>query len=175
MKYILGLILLFGAASHADENWEFIGPGITYHVIDNGAAPYFDHKLSGDGRLIFTPMVGLKKTHIDPTNTYNSFTIFTAANSIGSQVYGAVGGTGIRFFRILYGGFAYGAYVQNNNDFKAMGITPFSINDGVNAIVPIFGLEINAHFPIGDTLFIGFNNLLTPIITNHNLSIGLQY
>lgn len=175
MKYLLGLVFLFNQNVMALDQLELVGPGLTWHVIDNGAAPYFDHKISSDGRLIYTPMIGLKKIHVDQYGMYHSLTVFRASNSIGSPIWGGIGSTGAAFFRMLYAGFAFGGYIQNNNDFKAMGLVPFSLNDGANAFVPILGLEINGKFLVSDNVYIGFNNLISPIITNHTLSVGVNY
>ena len=174
MKLLL-ILLLLSPLAQAKESVELIGPGITWHVIDNGAAPYFSNKLSNDGRLIYTPQIGLRKIHTDREFVYNSCAVFMGSNSIGSPIYGFVGSTGVELLRILHVGIAIGTYIQNNNDFNAKGIEPFSMTGGTNALVPILGFEINTQIPVTDKLFIGFNNLITPVITNHNLSFGLEY
>ncbi len=172
---VLGwLVFMMVSYANAKDTLELVGPGITWHVIDGGASSQYNHKLSSDGRLIYTPQIGIKKTRIEAMQ-YNSFAIFTAQNSIGSPIVGAMGATGIELFNMFQVGFVLGGYVQNNNDFKAMGITPFSIMDGPNALVPIMGIDLNFKYKISDLLFVGFNNILTPVITNSNLSIGLEY
>lgn len=173
------LITLFLALvvsrANATESLELIGPGVTWHVIDiDGASALYNHKLSNDGRLIYTPQIGLRKTHTEADGLYNSFTLFAAQNSIGSPIYGGMGGTGIELFKMFQAGFIGGLYVQNNNDFEAKGITPFSMTGGSNAIVPLLGLEMNFKIKLSDKMFLGFNNILTPIITNHNLSFGVN-
>ena len=174
MKFVI-MLLLLSSTAFAKESIELIGPGVTWHVLDNGAAPYFSNKLSSDGRLIYTPQVGFRKIHTDNQFVYSSFAAFMGSNSIGSPIYGFVGSTGVELLRILHIGIAIGTYIQNNNDFNAKGLEPFSMTSGTNALVPILGFEINTQIPISDRMFIGFNNLITPVITNHNLSIGLGY
>ena len=159
----------------AYDTLELLGPGITWHVIDGGVSNLYSHQLSHDGRLIYTPLIGLKKTHISPDGTYHSFALFTADNSIGSPIYGFMGGVGVEFFKMMQAGFVGGGYIQNNEDFYAQGIVPYSMFGDTNAFVPLLGLEINFKFYTSDTVFVGFNNIITPIITNHSISVGLRF
>ena len=174
MKYLL-LLFLISINSFANDNKsiELIGPGITYHVIDNGVATQYSNKLSSDGRWIKTNQLGIRFTNTE-NYSYNSTALFIASNSIGSTVYGGLASTGMHII-IFDTGFVFGGYVQNNEDFRAKGIEPYSLAGNTNAFVPLMGMEFNVKFPIGSKIFLGLNNLITPIITNHNLSIGLKY
>lgn len=168
-------VLMQGCNSFAENSWELMGPGVTYHVLDFGTSNLYSHKLSDDGRLIYTPTIGLKKTFIDKDYMYHSLAAFHSENSIGSPVWGVMGGVGVHMFDFFNLGLAYGGYVQNNNDFANTGIKPYSLAGNTNAFVPLFGFEANFRFDTSDVMFLGFNNLVTPVITNHSLSLGWRY
>lgn len=169
------IIALVVSKSRADDTLELIGPGATWHVIDGGASYLYDNKISSDGRLLYTPEIGIRKTHIDAETLYNSFTLFRANNSIGSPVYGGLGGTGVQFFHMFQAGFIFGGYIQNDEDYRYMGIVPFSVTGGSNAFVPLVGLEMNFKVDLSKKFFLGINNIITPVITNSNLSLGYKY
>lgn len=166
-------LAMFAANVHADS-LELIGPGLTWHVVDGNADYLYNHKVSSDGRLIYTPQIGLRYTHNDEL-FYESLSAFTAQNSIGSPIYGGIGALGISFSKYINTGIILGGYVQNNEDFRALNITPFSLTGGENAFVPLLGFEFNLKFYLTDRTFLGLNNMVTPIITNHNLSFGVYY
>lgn len=174
LKYLLTLLLLFPSLSYADRSLELLGGGITYHVLDYGASSKYSNKISNDGRLIYTPMLGLRITNIPGNYSYSSAAIFRGTSSIGSPIYGGLlsSGLAISVFQV---GFGFGGYIQNNEDFRAKGIQPYSFIGNTNALVPLVGIEANVRYPLSDKLFLAFNNLLTPVITNHYLSLGLKY
>lgn len=174
MKKLVLALFLISSISRASDSVELIGPGLTYHVIDGGASQFYDHKVSQDGRLIFTPTIGLKKTHVKDS-VYHSLSLFHANNSIGSPIWGGIGATGAEIFDIFHFGLVYGGYIQNNEDFKAINIKPFSMAGNTNAFVPLLGVEMNIYFNLSNSMFLGLNNTITSIITNHNLSLGLNY
>lgn len=164
MKYLFYiaiyiLVQLMIVVAFASDRIELLGPGQTFSVMSTG----------GTDRFYYTQQIGLKKTNIT-NNVYNSLSL-TYAN----QVYGLIGGTGIQMMHMLNTGIIYGFFVQNNNDLRAAGIAPDSMTDGSNAIVPIFGLEINAHFDTTDNTFIGWNNIISPLMVRSSLSFGLRY
>jgi hypothetical protein len=169
-------VAMFVANAHAGNSVEIIGPSITWHVVDGGgASQFYNHPISPDGRVLYTPMLGLKQTNLDSSGVYNSLALFTAQNSIGKPIYGGIMGTGLNIWKGINAGFVFGGYVQNNTDFQNLGITPFSMTSGVNAFVPLMGLEVNFHIKLTDKTFFSINNTITPIITNHNLSFGVNY
>lgn len=160
----------------ASDTLELVGPGLTMHVIDNdGVSAKYSNKISDNGRLIYTPQLGLRRTHVDKFGTYDSLVVFAARNSIGSPIYGGFGATGAEFFHFFDAGLIYGGYIQNNNDFRAQGIEPFSMTGNTNAFVPLLGIELNVKFSLDNNVFLGLNNLITPIITNSNLSVGYKF
>lgn len=169
-------LAMFVANARAANTVELVGPGLTWHVTDgSGASQMYNHPVSPDGRLLFTPMVGLKQTNLDSSGIYNSMALFTAQNSIGKPVYGGLLGTGVNIYKSLNAGVVVGGYVQNNQDFKYLGVTPFSMTDGVNAFVPLLGFEVNFKIHTSEKTFIGISNIVTPVITNHSLSFGVYY
>jgi hypothetical protein len=175
MKYLFIFLSLLSIQSFASDSLELLGPGVTWHVIDDGASGLYSHKLSSDGRLVYTPMIGIRKTSISDQNVYNSLSLFTAQNSIGSPIYGGMGATGLQLFGVFDAGFVFGGYIQNNQDFQRLGIVPFSATGGENAFVPLMGLEFNVKIKLDKNAFLGINNTITPIITNHNISFGINY
>lgn len=177
MKVLLSslLVLVFSTIACASDTIELVGPGLTMHVIDGGVSDKYVNKISSNGRLILTPQIGIRKTNVDKWGTYNSLALFAARNSIGSPIYGGFGATGAEFFKFFDAGLVYGFYIQNDEDFRARGIEPFSMWGNTNAAVPLFGIELNVKIRIEDNVFIGFNNIITPILTNTSLSLGLTY
>lgn len=170
IKYIF-LIIMMACAARADQTLELVGPGVTFHVVDGGVSNLYANKLSADGRLIYTANLGIR--YVDEADFgYSSFAIFRALNSVGSPITGALYGYGISTLNLNVGLVA-GGYVQNNEEFHARGIQPFTLFGDTNAFVPIVGFEINVKIPVSKRIFIGFNNILSPVITNHNLSIGI--
>lgn len=169
------LMALFAAQSRADNSVELIGPGLSWHVMNSNAGSLNSNKVSNDGRLLYTPEFGVRKTYIEPTGLYKSVALFTAQNSIGSPVYGGMLGTGLEFKKMFSAGLILGGYVQNNEDFRYKGITPFSVTGGENAFVPLAGFEFNFKLYLSKNVFLGQNNIITPIISNHNLSLGIRF
>jgi len=172
IKYIF-LIIMMAITARAENSLELVGPGVTFHVIDGGVSNLYSNKLSNDGRLIYTAQLGLRYVSSEDFG-YSSIGIFRALNSVGSPITGAIYGYGISMTNLNVG-FVAGGYIQNNNDFYARGIQPFTLFGGTNALVPLVGFEINMKIPISKRTFIGFNNILSPVITNHNMSIGIKY
>lgn len=172
-KILFAIVMLTSSISSARYSIELVGGGLTYHVIDNGASANFSNKISKDGRLIYTPSVGLKVLNLPGDYTYKSATVFRGLNSVGSPITGGMLGTGLAFGPASLG-IVLGGYVQNNEDFRAKGIEPYSVCGNTNAFVPIAGAEFNLRVPVGENVYVGLNNLLTPIITNHSLSLGLR-
>lgn len=173
-KFLLIFLLSLPAHGLITDSIELLSPGLTYHVTDGGASHLYSNQISQDGRLIYTPLIGLKKTRMYD-EIYHSLSLFHANNSIGSPIWGGTGATGVQIFDFINLGLVYGGYIQNNEDYRAKGIVPFSMTGNTNAFVPLFGVEANMHWELSQKVFLGFNNTLTPIITNHNLSLGLNY
>lgn len=172
-QFLFILLLLFSAVSGADT-LEIIGGGLTYHVLDGGASPLYSNKVTDDGRLIVTPTIGARFVHNLDIWWYDSAALFYSTNSIGRPVQGAMVSAGMHqeYFNI---GLALGGYLQNNEEFRAKGIQPFSLDsDDEISIVPLLGIEVNFILPLTNRVFLGINNLLTPILTNHTLSLGVN-
>lgn len=172
-KILFLALMMISSIASAEYSLELIGGGLTYHVIDNGAASQFSNKLSNDGRLIYSPTIGLKILNRPGDYSYKSAAIFRGLNSVGSPMTGGILATGLAIgpFNL---GFVIGGYVQNNEDFRARGIQPYSVFGNTNAFVPIAGVEGNVRIPLGEKTYLGINNILTPIITNHSLSLGYR-
>jgi hypothetical protein len=73
-------------------------------------------------------------------------------------------------------GLVYGAYLQDNREFTKREINnPCAIGNAKVSLVPIIGLELNLRFPINKRTFIKLNNIVTPTVTNHTLSINVEF
>jgi hypothetical protein len=158
----------------ANETLELVGGGITVHIEDSGGVgQYFSNKITPDGRVIANPVVGLRYTDYSDILLYWSGAGFYGVNSIAKPITGGLvsGGLGFEYVNV---GLVAGGYVQNNNDFYNIGIQPYSLTDGSNAFVLMAGVEVNFKIPLSDDIFLGINNLLTPVVTNHTLSLGVH-
>lgn len=173
-KFLLSLLFLLPLTAQAsDKSLELVLGGVTFHVMgDDDVSSLYSNKLSNNGRLIATPTLGVRYTR-SPDVTYESAAIFIGTNSVGERIYGATASYGLKLENLELG-LIGGGYIQNNNDFYAKGIIPYSLTDGTNALVPIFGIELNYRIRLGESTFLGINNILSPVITNHNLSLGFD-
>lgn len=171
--WLFCLILVSQSHCAKASTLEVIEGGVTYHVVNNQeVSQKFSRPLSSDGRLIATPLFGMRYT-FDEDIGYQAVSGFVGSNSINSPITGITYSVGIGF-EYLNLGLINGFYMQNDHDFEAKGIQPYSLNGGSNAIVPIIGLECNFKIPLKKDLFFGFNNILTPVITTHNISLGFK-
>ena len=139
---------------------ELITGGLTYHIIDYGAAQYNAHKVNSSGTLISNPLYGLRYIKLDDGHYY-TIGGFAGENSPGLPITGSIISGGIQDDNKRYG-MALGAYLQNTDDFIASGEKAFRAGTvGVYDVVPLVGLEYKWSF---------FNVLITPIIANISVS-----
>ncbi len=181
--YLLALLISSASADAIPEApppvphmWsvEILGGGLTYHFVANSPSR-FSNKISSDGRLISNLTYGLGVAYTDFVNSfYIAVHLFQGNNSVNQPINGGTLSIDA-ITKYCDVGFVVGAYVQNDYDFISAGIAPFSITSGANAIVPIIGLEINPKFAFGDRYYVKLNNIITPIITNHSLSLGMYF
>lgn len=176
MKSLTSMSLLFClfacSSSFADTDFEVLGGGITYHVIDPGSNDaHFAHIISNDNRLIANPMFGLTLGEHDD-RIFQSGTIFGGENSIGNSMFGGIYERGYQVGNWQLG-LAVGAYEQNDNQYREKGIEPFRLTE-VNGtgIVPVLGAAINYKINFSEQFYIKLNNVISPVITNSTISFG---
>lgn len=162
-------------AAHADSS-ELVLGGITYHNMQYGdVSERYSNKISHDGRLILTPTLGYGKTQDLPDTEYTSETVFLAANSVGGPSPGGLVQWGLRSHN-LQAGLALGAYAQDDTEFRKRGIAPFTcVEVGSVGLVPLGGIALNYQVELAKRFFLKINNIFSPVITNHSLSIGKSF
>ena len=168
IKYLFLLIFLLSVTANATVlSYEVTGGGLIYHpTVDSEAAKLFPDTLSSDGRLMYRSLLGVGG-HAYYENRYESLHVFFGKNSINEPMAGGLYGNGWHW-RNLNAGFICGAYMQDDDNFKRYGLHPFSVGAG---IVPVVGLEVSPRVRIGEDLWLKLNNILTPVITSHSLSL----
>ena len=73
-------------------------------------------------------------------------------------------------------GLTLGFYFMSNKPWIEKGIKPPAVELSKDySVIPIAGLQLDFRIPLGDTLFIKLNNLITPTISNNNVSLGWRY
>ena len=165
-------MLLLSLQSSADS-MEIIGGSLTYHIIGDNFEN-FSNKLSSNGRLIDNPLYGIQYT-IENGAYYESLALFSGDNSVGTQILGVKAAKGIKIGNIYFG-LAFGAYEQDNTEFSNRGIVPFQVGKiGTTGIVPIFGGEVNYKIELGKDIFVKINNVISPILINTTLSLGMSF
>lgn len=149
----------------------------TYHLTNpENIGNKYENKVSKDGRLIDNPMFGIGfKTVVDTAYQTNNF--FGGQDSVGSPIFGIMRATGYRSSWGFHAGFVYGAYFMNNKTWVERGImhtNALKVSDA-SSIVPLIGVEISQEIPLGKTIYLKLNNLITPVLTNHSVSFGINY
>ena len=173
MRKIILIGLFLSTMGHADS-LEIIGGGVTYHIIDNGTSNLYANHISNDGRLIFTGLMGIGYNHYFGDN-YASFRTFVGENSVANPIVGYMGSYGWAINKGLDIGIVVGGYFQDDIAYQQKGIVPFSLGGGHSALVPVVGAEINFKVMLSSDKFIKFNNIISPVITNHTISFGVNF
>lgn len=164
------IILLIVAKRTNADSLEYVGTSVTYHINgDHEVSEKFHNKLGFNGNLIYTPIHGLIYTKQEDF-TYTAYKGFFGNNSVGETMIGGIYSMGIQLYNTQIGVLA-GAYYQDKSEFDKRNIRLGISSD----FMPVFGLELNQKFYISDKEFIKWTNTLTPFITNHALSIGIDY
>jgi len=140
--------------------------GLTYHIWNqDNIAERYSNKISSNGQLIYTGLIG-----IGSSDGRDNFNMFVGQNSIGDLMFG---GTYAYLFEsgiIKYGPIA-GFYLQNDDNFLKKGIAPYSIGYG---IVPIVGMEVSIKILTFDNRFVRLNTVISPVIINETISLGME-
>ena len=65
---------------------------------------------------------------------------------------------------------------MQNKTWDERGIRPAALRLGSKyGAVPVFGIEINQRFDLFGKTFLKVNNVITPLITNHTISLGMDF
>lgn len=167
---IIGLIIaltimIVGHSCAKAASIETTMGGLTYHLWNpQGINSEFSNKISGDGSLIFTGLLGIGV--VDEHYTYR---VFIGQNSIGEQMFGSMVSYTWEMGRFRAGP-VFGFYDQDDGKFLKKGIQPFSLGFG---IVPIIGAEVSAKvYEFDDNKYIKLNTIVTPVILNETISFG---
>jgi len=169
------LLLLTASCAHVIQDEVVVG-SYTYHVVNNGSvSKKYSRKVTDDGRLINNNLLGYRRTDILGNGSfYISKSVFVGENSITEPIFGGSLSLGQRHHNLFYGG-VLGLYIQDYKAYEERGIEPFSIGRGRMSVVPIFGGELNYQINLGKKYFMKLNNVITPVLTNHSVSFGVEY
>jgi hypothetical protein len=141
----------------------------------NGASEKFDNKISGDGRLIGNPLLGVADVY-DNGTIFKEEVVFIGQDSVGSLMVGGMYETGRVVGRNLEIGGAFGGYLQDDSAFAARHIQPFSIATfGTTGLVPVLGAAVNYKVRFNESTYLKLNTVLSPIISNATLSLGFKF
>lgn len=176
MVKLLLLLLLTGPVFAKTEREIGFG-SYSYHLLgDAKAFSQLENKVSSDGKLIQNTMLTYKITSTNK-EYYSSDAFFGGENSVASAMFGYLGASGAYVNKYTQVGFVYGAYVQDNTKFLQKDIVnPYSFfSESKINIVPVFGLEVNFKAKISKDYFIKLNNVITPAVTNHTVSFGVEF
>jgi len=169
------LVLLFISTSAFAETEIGVG-GLSYHLAGSPELfSRFSNKTNSSGSLIRNDMLTFKNTH-RKGGYYESTAVFIGENSVGSLMSGLIFADGTYLTKNIQMGLVYGAYLQDNREFTKREINnQCAIGNAKVSLVPIIGLELNLRFPINKRTFIKLNNIVTPTVTNHTLSINVEF
>jgi hypothetical protein len=108
---------------------------------------------------------------------YTSDAFFIGENSVGTLMSGYMGASGVYLNKYTQFGAIYGAYAQDNTEFMRRGIYNCMawFPESKISVIPIFGVEVNFKVNLSDKVFIKLNNVITPVVTNHTISIGFEF
>lgn len=170
MKYLLLIVL--STASYADS-FELIGGGATYHLLgsNSAAAQQFDNKWSQDGRLIGTPLMGVRVLRENGTE-FKARTVFAGHNSVGAPITGYAYTEG-EIVGNWYIGLVLGFYMQDSTPFHDRGINIWGLYLGNRMmLMPLGGIELDYRINLDDNVYIKLDNLISPVMINNLVSFG---
>lgn len=170
MRFLL-IIFLFSAFARADD-MEIIVGAPTYHLFDFGGNQFLHPKWTPDGRLIGTPIFGVGAIR-DYEEYYTSLKLFAGNNCVAQPIGGVLVSAGVHINSMYYG-VVGGGYIQNDRTFIDAGVEPSSfIEFGDYGLVPVIGGEINYRKNLSSRTYLKLNTLITPLLINESLSLGL--
>lgn len=151
---------------------EVVTGSLTTHIIgsDPQVASKYSNKLNNNGVLL-NPYIGFR-TRLEDREFVKYWTVFSGQNSIGKFMLGGTYSTGKTYnlwklrSELM---FTAGAYWQDTDEFTKKGLDVISLGN----IMPVLGMEANIYLLQTDDFYIKLNNLLSPVITTHNLSFGM--
>jgi hypothetical protein len=169
---ILILLVLFSRVGRSDS-LEIMGGSLTDHYQSN---PAYVGKIVNSDSLIYNALLGLRYNFEKHESKWNiSCEVFGGFNSVQEGMVGFAGAFDYKLMDFLYIGPVLGGYTQSHSAYLSKGLVPFNIGQiGDYDIVPLIGLEINFKMDLNPTFYIKLNNVITPVLTNTSLSLGIN-
>lgn len=169
MKYICLLLITLSVAyctnAHSAVIESTLG-GLTYHLTNSDVGKKYSNKISSNGQLIYTGLLG-----IGLVNDHSTYNVFIGQNSIAENIYGITYSYTWNLGILNYGPIV-GFYQQNDDKFDDRGIKPFSIGYG---IVPIIGGYVGLKLLTLEDKYIKLNTVITPVLINETISLGIEF
>jgi hypothetical protein len=128
-------------------------------------------------RVVQNPIIGVKRTKHNGRK-YVSSAFFAGVDSNRSNIVGMAASRGLTYLKEkLYVGVVGGVYSGQMNRWDNDNLRPFGVRLGTPNIyvTPILGGEINYKIQIKKGYFMKFNNVISPFVTNHGISIGIEF
>ena len=168
---MIALLLLLSLA-HADV--EVVGGSLTYHILDEGTSTSYSNRLSKDGRLINNPLLGIAVTTHDGV-FFDTYMAFAGQNSVAAPMFGGLYEEGLELHHFQTG-VGIGGYSQESRPFTDRNIHSFRITNiqGMD-LVPVLGIVLNYKIMLYNNAYLKLNNLISPILTNSTLSVGMEF
>lgn len=163
---IASIWILFSSSFASDFEIDY--SLLTYHypnMTPLEASERFENKVSKNGLLIANPVYGVRTTNTED-DFYTSYKLFAGQDSIGDQIYGFGYSFGLsqKGYNI---GMVLGSYTHDRDEWEQRGLVNRTTipTSSKYDLIPIVGIEAN--FKFGR---FRFNNVITPVISNHSIS-----
>ena len=184
MKFLFILILLINTHVFAKSTIEFSSSFITHHFYKDNA-DRFENKISYDGRTIANPLYGVSLTWGN-NDKYNSLSLFSGEDSIGSPMNGFMLSTGWGSLQqsnlhlgVIWGLYFYEEEAWEERYYDRTNKTPSWLHstygEEYRGINMIFGIELNYQIQLSNNHFVKFRNTFTPLISNHSIALGFNF
>lgn len=151
-----------------------IGLGsITSHIVPSGTAAKAAYrlKLVGDETL-YTKMIFFR-TNVENKHDYNSLTLFSGDNCIGTFMTGAAYSQGININSHLQIGGIIGGYLQERRAWDFYNINrPTIVTLDDSELIPVIGLEVRLKAKLAEGVEVINTNIISAIF---NASVGIKF
>ena len=175
MYLILAFLLSFSA--FADDTVEAMYGAYIMHFKDiNNISRRYENRSSRDSRLVNNRIIGLGFGNVTD-KSYVSNYVFHGEDSIGAPITGFSSAFGYRFKTLTRVGLAFGGYFMENERWEKKGINhpaDLKVSDRFG-FVPLIGIDISQEIPLSKDSYLKINNLITPAVSTHSLSLGFRY
>jgi hypothetical protein len=170
MKAFLILFLTCFSFVALADSLEVATGSLTYHFLNQEVSDKYSNKVSSVPGLITNPMLGLRyNSEINSDKDILTHSIFSGQNSIGEFMAGYSAALKANYGSLLLGP-VLGFYYQDHSKFFDRGLE--LQNPCKCDIMPVLGVEFNFIFNLNKDVYFSQNNVITPILSNHTISIG---